>query len=113
MAMEILSWQSSSLTVVCVNACPSSFKREMESATINYQRGLMRMLGWGGSAMSEAYRADHVGSFLRPAELKEARVAFREGRLPLEQLRQIEDRAILAAIERQRSVGVNVFTDGE
>jgi 5-methyltetrahydropteroyltriglutamate--homocysteine methyltransferase len=63
--------------------------------------------------MSEAYRADHVGSFLRPAEVKEARAAFREGRLPLEQLRPIEDRAILATLERQRSIGVNVFTDGE
>ena len=63
--------------------------------------------------MSEAYRADHVGSFLRPAEVKEARAAFREGRLPLEQLRHTEDRAILAALERQRSIGMNVFTDGE
>ncbi len=56
--------------------------------------------------MSEACRADHVGSFLRPAEVKEARAAFREGRLPLEQLRHVEDRAILAALERQRSIGV-------
>src|SRR5919108_1105115 len=63
--------------------------------------------------MSEAYRADHVGSLLRPLEVKEARAAFREGRLPLEQLRHVEDRAILAALERQRSIGVNVFTDGE
>jgi 5-methyltetrahydropteroyltriglutamate--homocysteine methyltransferase len=63
--------------------------------------------------MSEAYRADHVGSFLRPTELKEARAAFREGRLSLEQLRHIEDRAILAALERQRSIGVAIFTDGE
>jgi methionine synthase II (cobalamin-independent) len=63
--------------------------------------------------MSGACRADHVGSFLRPAEVKEARAAFREGRLPLEQLRHIEDSAILAALERQRSIGVNVFSDGE
>jgi 5-methyltetrahydropteroyltriglutamate--homocysteine methyltransferase len=63
--------------------------------------------------MSEAYRADHVGSLLRPAEVKEARVAFRDGRLPLEQLRHVEDRAIWAALERQRSIGVHVFTDGE
>jgi 5-methyltetrahydropteroyltriglutamate--homocysteine methyltransferase len=63
--------------------------------------------------MSAAYRADHVGSFLRPAEVKEARAAFREGRLPLEQLRHIEDRAILTALERQRSIGVDIFTDGE
>src|SRR5215510_1885492 len=67
----------------------------------------------GGSAMSAAYRADHVGSFLRPAEVKEARAAFREGRLSLEQLRLIEDRAILAALARQRSIGVSVFSDGE
>jgi 5-methyltetrahydropteroyltriglutamate--homocysteine methyltransferase len=63
--------------------------------------------------MSEVYRADHVGSFLRPAEVKEARAAFHEGRLSLEQLHSIEDRAILAAIERQRSLGIDVFTDGE
>ncbi len=63
--------------------------------------------------MSEPYRADHVGSFLRPAEVKEARAAFREGRLSLEQLRHVEDRAILAALQRQRSIGVDIFTDGE
>ena len=49
--------------------------------------------------MSEAYCADHVGSFLRPAELKETRAAFREGRLPLEQLHDVEDHAILAVEE--------------
>jgi methionine synthase II (cobalamin-independent) len=63
--------------------------------------------------MSEAYRADHVGSFLRPAEVKEARAAFREGRLQLERLHDMENRAILAALECQRSIGVDVFTDGE
>jgi 5-methyltetrahydropteroyltriglutamate--homocysteine methyltransferase len=62
--------------------------------------------------MSAAYRADHVGSFLRPAEVKEARAACREGHLSLEQLRHIEDRAILAVVERQRSIGVDIFTDG-
>jgi 5-methyltetrahydropteroyltriglutamate--homocysteine methyltransferase len=63
--------------------------------------------------MSEVYRADHVGSFLRPADVKEARAACREGRLSLAQLHDIEDRAILAVVERQRSIGVDVFTDGE
>jgi 5-methyltetrahydropteroyltriglutamate--homocysteine methyltransferase len=63
--------------------------------------------------MSEAYRADHVGSLLRPAGVHEARAAFRDGRLPLQQLRHLEDRAILAAIERQRRIGVDVLTDGE
>src|SRR4030095_10284536 len=78
-----------------------------------WKRRLIRMFNRGEAAMSEAYRADHVGSFLRPAEVKEARAAFRDGRLPLDQLRHIEDRAILAALERQRSIGVDVFTDGE
>ena len=63
--------------------------------------------------MSEPYRADHVGSFLRPATVKEARAAYGAGRLPLAQLQHSEDRAILAALERQRSIGVDVFTDGE
>jgi 5-methyltetrahydropteroyltriglutamate--homocysteine methyltransferase len=74
---------------------------------------IMRSFDRGEAAMSQAYRADHVGSLLRPAEVKEARAAFREGRLPLEQLRHIENRAILAALERQRSIGVDIFTDGE
>jgi 5-methyltetrahydropteroyltriglutamate--homocysteine methyltransferase len=63
--------------------------------------------------MSEVYRADHTGSFLRPAAVHEARAAFQAGRLSLEQLRHIEDRAILAVIERQRSIGVDVLSDGE
>jgi 5-methyltetrahydropteroyltriglutamate--homocysteine methyltransferase len=63
--------------------------------------------------MSETYRADHVGSFLRPAAVKEARTAFRAGRLPVEQLHHVEDRAILDVLERQRSIGVDIFTDGE
>lgn len=63
--------------------------------------------------MSDTYRADHVGSFLRPAEVKEARAAFHEGRLPLERLHHIEDRAIMAVLARQGSVGVDIFTDGE
>ena len=48
--------------------------------------------------MPEAYRADHVGSFLRPAEVKEAREDFQNGRLSREQLRQVEDGAILSAL---------------
>ena len=63
--------------------------------------------------MPEIYRADHVGSLLRPAEVKEARAAFQEGRLDAAGLREIEDRAILDALERQRAAGVSVFTDGE
>ena len=43
--------------------------------------------------MPAMYRADQVGSLLRPPEVLEAHTAFREGKLPLERLRQVEDSA--------------------
>jgi 5-methyltetrahydropteroyltriglutamate--homocysteine methyltransferase len=60
-----------------------------------------------------AFRADHVGSLLRPPELLAARTAHAEGRLAAEELRRIEDHSILAALELQRQVGLDVVTDGE
>ncbi len=60
-----------------------------------------------------AYRADHVGSFLRPAELLDTRAAQAEGRLDEAQLREAEDRAILAVLELQRQTGLDVYSDGE
>jgi 5-methyltetrahydropteroyltriglutamate--homocysteine methyltransferase len=59
--------------------------------------------------MANPYRADHVGSFLRPSELLNARRA----RAPQEELRAIEDRHILRVLQRQKEIGVDVFTDGE
>jgi 5-methyltetrahydropteroyltriglutamate--homocysteine methyltransferase len=59
------------------------------------------------------YRADHVGSFLRPPSVKDAHAAYARGELPLEQLREIEDAAILEVIELQRQVGIDVLSDGE
>jgi 5-methyltetrahydropteroyltriglutamate--homocysteine methyltransferase len=63
--------------------------------------------------MAELYRADHIGSLLRPPELLEARTAHAAGRISLAQLRAIEDKTILDALEMQRQVGVDVFSDGE
>jgi 5-methyltetrahydropteroyltriglutamate--homocysteine methyltransferase len=63
--------------------------------------------------MSPVYRADQVGSLLRPAELLAARAAHAEGRLGADELRAAEDRAILDALAMQREVGLDVFTDGE
>jgi 5-methyltetrahydropteroyltriglutamate--homocysteine methyltransferase len=63
--------------------------------------------------MPLAYRADHVGSLLRPPELMQAREEYATGKLGLEGLRGIEDRYILQALELQRQAGVDVFTDGE
>jgi 5-methyltetrahydropteroyltriglutamate--homocysteine methyltransferase len=63
--------------------------------------------------MSTPYRADQVGSFLRPPELIEAHRAHTEGRLPLEELRKIEDMHILEVLKLQDDVGVDVVSDGE
>ena len=59
------------------------------------------------------YRADQLGSLLRPPELLEARAAYATGRMTSEQLRDLEDTTILDALEMQRQTGINVFTDGE
>jgi 5-methyltetrahydropteroyltriglutamate--homocysteine methyltransferase len=59
------------------------------------------------------FRADHVGSLLRPAALTEARAEFKAGRLDAEGLRAVEDAAILEVIEMQRAVGLRTVTDGE
>jgi 5-methyltetrahydropteroyltriglutamate--homocysteine methyltransferase len=63
--------------------------------------------------VSSAYRADQVGSFLRPQAVKDAHAAFSQGQLPLDELRSIEDRAIVEVLELQRQVGIDVFSDGE
>jgi 5-methyltetrahydropteroyltriglutamate--homocysteine methyltransferase len=60
-------------------------------------------------AASFSYRADHVGSFLRPAELLEAR---RSG-VSLDKLRELEDKHISRVLERQKELGFEIFTDGE
>ena len=59
------------------------------------------------------YRADHVGSLLRPAALKEARAKHAKGELSKEALKQIEDREIQNAIRKQETAGLRSITDGE
>jgi 5-methyltetrahydropteroyltriglutamate--homocysteine methyltransferase len=59
------------------------------------------------------FRADHVGSLLRPQELRAARAACAAGRLPAEALREVEDRCIIAAIAQQERLGLRAATDGE
>jgi 5-methyltetrahydropteroyltriglutamate--homocysteine methyltransferase len=63
--------------------------------------------------MTTPYRSDQIGSLLRPPELLAARAEHAEGRLPREELRAIEDRAILDVLERQRQIGIGVLADGE
>ena len=59
------------------------------------------------------FRADHVGSLLRPAALKEAREQRARGEISAEALTAIEDRAIEDVIRKQEAVGLEAVTDGE
>ena len=61
-------------------------------------------------AMATPYRADHVGSFLRPAELLEAR---QKATTDPEGLRALEDRHIRRVLAKQKELGFEIFTDGE
>jgi 5-methyltetrahydropteroyltriglutamate--homocysteine methyltransferase len=59
------------------------------------------------------FRADHVGSLLRPAALKQARAQREKGDISAEQLREIEDREIAQVITKQQEIGLKSITDGE
>ncbi len=59
------------------------------------------------------FRADQVGSLLRPAALAEARARHRAGQLDADSLRAAEDAAITEAVRRQRACGLQSITDGE
>ncbi len=58
-------------------------------------------------------RFDHVGSFLRPAYLLDARAQKARGSISAEHLREVEDRAISEVVKFQRDVGLKSITDGE
>jgi 5-methyltetrahydropteroyltriglutamate--homocysteine methyltransferase len=59
------------------------------------------------------FRADHVGSLLRPAALKEAREKHARGEIDAARLKAVEDREIERVIRRQEEVGLQSITDGE
>ncbi len=59
------------------------------------------------------FRADHVGSLLRPPALLQARDDFAAGRIDAAELRGVEDEAIRAAVRMQEEVGLRAATDGE
>ncbi len=62
---------------------------------------------------SPPFRADHVGSLIRPAALVEARKAAAMGRTPAEELRRIQEGAIREVVRRQEEIGLQSITDGE
>ena len=59
------------------------------------------------------FRADHVGSLLRPQKLLEARASWKGGKLTFEALQNIEDEAIREVVKLQENVGLKAITDGE
>ena len=59
------------------------------------------------------FRADHVGSILRTAPVKDARAKREKGEISAAQLKEIEDREIVKIIKKQEEVGLKAATDGE
>ena len=59
------------------------------------------------------FRADHVGSILRTAPVKEARAKHEKGEITAAQLKEVEDREIIKIIQKQEEVGLKAITDGE
>ncbi len=59
------------------------------------------------------FRADHVGSLLRPAALKEARTKHERNEISADALREVENREIEKVIKKQEEIGLKLATDGE
>src|ERR1700722_15635972 len=66
-----------------------------------------------GVAEFPTFRADHIGSLLRPAALLAAREAFEAGRIDADALRAAEDTAIRSVVALQEEAGLAAITDGE
>jgi 5-methyltetrahydropteroyltriglutamate--homocysteine methyltransferase len=65
------------------------------------------------AVMRPPFRADQVGSLLRPPELVQARARFKQRAISAEELRAIEDDSIRRVVGRQESIGLSSITDGE
>ncbi|HEU5444534.1 MAG TPA: 5-methyltetrahydropteroyltriglutamate--homocysteine S-methyltransferase, partial [Pseudolabrys sp.] len=59
------------------------------------------------------FRADHVGSILRTAPVKDARAKREKGEITAAQLKEVEDREIEKIIKKQEEIGLKLATDGE
>ena len=65
------------------------------------------------SPIEPPFRAEHVGSFLRPPTIRDARDRWRRGDLSDTELREISDREIATMMGRQAATGIRSVTDGE
>src|ERR671931_2524500 len=66
-----------------------------------------------GARTKPPFRADHVGSLLRPPQLLKARDDFAAGRVDADELRAVEDEAIREIVRKQEESGLHSATDGE
>ena len=66
-----------------------------------------------GEVKKAPFRANHVGSLLRPAELREARYQHQQNQITAAELRRVEDRCIRDVVKMQEEVGMPGITDGE
>ena len=64
-------------------------------------------------SIAPPFRAEHVGSLLRPTELHAARTRAQAAAISAAELREVEDRCIRAAVAKQQSIGLRAVTDGE
>ncbi len=65
------------------------------------------------SNLKAPFRHDFVGSFLRPESVKQAHIDFEAGKISADELKAVEDEAILDLVAKQKAAGYNVITDGE
>ena len=65
------------------------------------------------SRLNPPFRADHVGSLLRPQRLKDARERFQRDEITKDELRAVEDDAIREVVRKQEAIGLQSITDGE
>src|SRR5437867_13260562 len=81
--------------------------------TLKYRAHPRRMRSTMSGTATPPFRADHVGSLLRPQELKDARVRAARGEIDRAVLRAVEDKCIREVVALQESVGLQSITDGE
>jgi 5-methyltetrahydropteroyltriglutamate--homocysteine methyltransferase len=65
------------------------------------------------SKVNPPFRADQVGSLLRPKELLDARQRYQHNEISKEQLREVEDRSIREVVRKEENIGLQSITDGE
>src|ERR1043166_7194183 len=94
--------------------CAPPRPRAARASTLPFQGGIRKNRGRKQMKRTKPpFRADHVGSILRSAPIKDARAKREAGAITAAQLKQTEDREIEKIIKKQEEVGLQSDTDGE